>query len=238
QPQVGVPALARDVGHLVHKAVAADQADPDHVAGCPVGSHARNSRPESDMPMRRVQSSRNARWRAAGRRWRPWCSRTVAASSPAMHRPSTRGVEMTDHSPDVPPAQADVPSTLAHRLTPMRGRDPSGAHRVATPLELLFGPTFVVAFSVAGQQASHLFAEGHISSALLGFRFAMFAIMWAWINHSWFASAFDCDDWVYRLTTMVQMVGVVVGYIVMRVTLAGALVLIEMSDPVIAERRQ
>lgn len=217
---------------------------------------------------------------------------------------------MTDHSADVPAAQADAPTTLAHRLTPMRGRDPGEAHRVATPLELLFDLTFVVAFSVAGQQASHLFAEGHLTSALLGFGFAMFAIMWAWINYSWFASAFDCDDWVYRLTTMVQMVGVVVlaiglptafasidsgtldnqvvvvGYIVMRVamvaqwlraarqapehrraamtyvvtilvaqfgwvvqafaplgvpatvTLAGALVLIEMSGPVIAERRQ
>src|SRR5699024_6548192 len=102
----------------------------------------------------------------------------------------------------------------------------------------LYGSSFDLLFSFAGLLSSHLFAEGHISSALLGFRFAMFAIMWAWINHSWFASAFDCDDWVYRLTTMVQMVGVVVGYIVMRVTLAGALVLIEMSDPVIAERRQ
>src|SRR5699024_8631516 len=104
--------------------------------------------------------------RAAGRRWRPWCSRTVAASSPAMHRPSTRGVEMTDHSPDVPPAQADVPSTLAHRLTPMRGRDPSAAHRAATPLALLFGPTLVVAFRAAGQQASHPLAQDHTTAAL------------------------------------------------------------------------
>ena len=37
----------------------------------------------------------------------------------------------------------------------------------------------------------------------------MFAIIWAWINFSWFASAYDTDDWVFRLTTMVQMVGVV-----------------------------
>ena len=33
---------------------------------------------------------------------------------------------------------------------------------------------------------------------------------WAWINFSWFASAYDTDDWVYRLTTMVQMVGVII----------------------------
>lgn len=43
-----------------------------------------------------------------------------------------------------------------------------------------------------------------------GFGFAMFAIGWAWINFSWFASAFDTDDWLYRVTTMVQMVGVLI----------------------------
>lgn len=38
----------------------------------------------------------------------------------------------------------------------------------------------------------------------------MFCIIWAWINFSWFASAYDTDDWVFRLVTMVQMVGVLV----------------------------
>ena len=32
---------------------------------------------------------------------------------------------------------------------------------------------------------------------------------WAWINFSWFASAYDTDDWIFRLTTMVQMAGVI-----------------------------
>ena len=45
---------------------------------------------------------------------------------------------------------------------------------------------------------------------MLGFALAAFAITWAWINFSWFASAYDTDDWIYRLTTMVQMVGVVI----------------------------
>jgi low temperature requirement protein LtrA len=40
--------------------------------------------------------------------------------------------------------------------------------------------------------------------------FATFAVAWAWINYSWFASAYDTDDWVFRLATMVQMVGVIV----------------------------
>ncbi|HTE65356.1 MAG TPA: low temperature requirement protein A, partial [Candidatus Binatia bacterium] len=36
------------------------------------------------------------------------------------------------------------------------------------------------------------------------------AICWAWINFSWFASAYDTDDWVFRLATMVQVVGVII----------------------------
>ena len=30
------------------------------------------------------------------------------------------------------------------------------------------------------------------------------------INYSWFASAYDTDDWVFRLATLVQMIGVIV----------------------------
>ncbi len=40
--------------------------------------------------------------------------------------------------------------------------------------------------------------------------FASFAICWAWINFSWFASAYDTDDWIFRIVTMVQMIGVLV----------------------------
>ncbi|MBE1875198.1 low temperature requirement protein A [Myceligenerans sp. TRM 65318] len=92
----------------------------------------------------------------------------------------------------------------------MRGRDPREPHRPATPLELLFDLAFVVGFGVAGEQAAHLLAEGHLGSAVVGFAFSMFAVVWAWINFTWFASAFDTDDWFYRVTTMVQMTGVVV----------------------------
>jgi low temperature requirement protein LtrA len=38
----------------------------------------------------------------------------------------------------------------------------------------------------------------------------VFGICWAWINFSWFSSAYDTDDWAFRLATMVQMVGVVI----------------------------
>ncbi|HMG31257.1 MAG TPA: low temperature requirement protein A, partial [Jiangellaceae bacterium] len=92
----------------------------------------------------------------------------------------------------------------------MSGRDPDEEHRAATPLELLYDLTFVVAFGVAADQFAHLLAEGHFAAGLAGFGVATFAICWAWINFSWFASAYDTDDWVFRLATMVQMVGVII----------------------------
>jgi low temperature requirement protein LtrA len=92
----------------------------------------------------------------------------------------------------------------------MSGRDPHEPHRVATPLELLFDLTFVIAFGVAAAQFAHSLAAGHIGPGLVSFTFATFSVCWAWINFSWFASAYDTDDWVYRLTTMLQMVGVLV----------------------------
>jgi low temperature requirement protein LtrA len=92
----------------------------------------------------------------------------------------------------------------------MTGRDPDEEHRGATPLELLYDLTFVVAFGIAADQLAHLLAEGHWSSGLAAFGFAVFGICWAWINFSWFSSAYDTDDWAFRLATMVQMVGVVI----------------------------
>jgi low temperature requirement protein LtrA len=92
----------------------------------------------------------------------------------------------------------------------MSGRDPDEPHRAATPLELLFDLTFVVAFGIAADQLAHYLAEDHIRTSLLAFGFVAFAISWAWINFSWFASAYDTDDWVFRLLTLIQMVGVLV----------------------------
>ncbi|MDA0185206.1 low temperature requirement protein A [Solirubrobacter phytolaccae] len=99
---------------------------------------------------------------------------------------------------------------LVHRRARMGGRDPHEAGRVASPLELLFDLTFVVAFGLVADELAHYLAEDHVKTALLGFALGGFSITWAWINFSWFASAFDVDDWVYRLTTMLQMTGVVI----------------------------
>ncbi|CAM3464930.1 Low temperature requirement protein A [Mycolicibacterium frederiksbergense] len=92
----------------------------------------------------------------------------------------------------------------------MSGRDPHEQHRAATPLELLFDLTFVVAFGVAASELAHAMAAEHVRVGLVGFGFVMFAVCWAWINFTWFASAYDTDDWVYRLMTMLQMVGVLI----------------------------
>lgn len=146
--------------------------------------------------------------------------------------------------------------TTARPLRRMRGRDPHETHRVATPLELLFDLTFVIAFGVAAAEFAHTLAAEHIVGALMAFAFATFAISWAWINFSWFASAYDTDDWVYRLATMVQMVGVIIlalgipqmfasidhgghldnrllvaGYVVMRVALVGQWLRAAAQDP-------
>jgi low temperature requirement protein LtrA len=77
-------------------------------------------------------------------------------------------------------------------------------------LELLYDLTFVVAFGTAADQLAHYLAEGHLGPAIGGFCLAVFAVSFAWMNYSWFASAYDNDDWVFRVATMVQMVGVIV----------------------------
>ncbi len=99
---------------------------------------------------------------------------------------------------------------LHHHAQRMGGRDPHEEHRTAHPLELLFDLTFVIAFGLAASQFAHALAEAHYFAALIGFGFASFAICWAWINFSWFASAYDTDDWIFRIVTMVQMTGVLV----------------------------
>jgi hypothetical protein len=53
-----------------------------------------------------------------------------------------------------------------HRLRVRSGRDPNERHRAATPLELLYDLTFVVAFGVAAEQFAHLLAEGHFAAGL------------------------------------------------------------------------
>jgi low temperature requirement protein LtrA len=148
------------------------------------------------------------------------------------------------------------PIIRRHRLLPMLGRDPRQSHRQATPLELLFDLTFVVAFAQAGNELAHYLADGHIWSGVAGFGWAVLWVCWAWISFTFFASAFDTDDWLHRILTMVQMVGVVIialgipdvfasidhgetldfrimalGYVIMRASMVAMWVRVARRDP-------
>ncbi|MGV0333296.1 low temperature requirement protein A [Corynebacterium kroppenstedtii] len=120
----------------------------------------------------------------------------------------------------------------------MRPRDPEQPHRAATVLELFFDLVFVVAVSTAGMQLHYALTEGHAGKGIGLYLMVFFTIWWAWMNFTWFATSFDSDDWLYRLSTFVQMAGVLVltagigdvfedrnfsimaiGYVIMRVAM-------------------
>jgi len=132
----------------------------------------------------------------------------------------------------------------------MTPRDPAEGHRAASPLELLFDLVFVVAVGFAASNLHEIEAEGHVASAVVSYAFVFFAIWWAWINFTWFATSFDTDDWLYRVMTFVQMAGVlvlaagvhavmvdgstvvvVIGYVVMRLALVTQWLRVAVSAP-------
>ena len=92
----------------------------------------------------------------------------------------------------------------------MRARSTTEPHRASSPLELLYDLIFVVAVGSLVAQLVEAIEAGRAASAILPFLFVFFAIWWAWINFTWFASAYDTDDVVYRLLIVVQMAGVLV----------------------------
>src|ERR1700749_1401180 len=95
-------------------------------------------------------------------------------------------------------------------VTRMRARRRDEAHRVSTPLELFFDLSFAAAVAQAGQQLVHALAEGEPGHGITGYLLVFFAIWWAWVNFTWFASAYDTDDVPYRLATLVAITGVLV----------------------------
>jgi low temperature requirement protein LtrA len=106
--------------------------------------------------------------------------------------------------------RARLREELRHRLRPMRGRDPHERDRTTTPIELLYDLTYVIAFGAAAEELAHQVAEGHVGAAVAAYLFAVFAITWAWLNFTWFSSAYGNDDALFRVATIVQMVGVVI----------------------------
>ena len=77
---------------------------------------------------------------------------------------------------------------------PMLARDPEEEHRGATSLELLFDLVSVIAIAAAATGLHHSIAEAHYVQGLISFFAAFFMVWWAWMNFTWFASAYDNDD--------------------------------------------
>jgi low temperature requirement protein LtrA len=130
-------------------------------------------------------------------------------------------------------------------------RDPNEAHRASTPLELFFDLTFVAAVAQAGSGLEQGLVSGDARRVLIAYPLVFFAIWWAWINFTWFASAYDVDDVPYRLAVLVQMTGVlilaagttraiehwnfdllVLGYVVMRLAMVSLWLRAAISDPI------
>jgi low temperature requirement protein LtrA len=133
---------------------------------------------------------------------------------------------------------------------PMVARATDEEHRTATVLELLFDLCFVVAVASAASALHHQVAEDHVGDGVIGYASVFFAIWWAWMNFTWFASAYDTDDVAYRLTTLVQIAGalilaagvpeamdggdfavITVGYVVMRLAMVTQWLRAAAADP-------
>ena len=103
-----------------------------------------------------------------------------------------------------------VPIPGARLSARMTARSPHEPHRASTPLELFFDLVFVVAIAQAASGLHHAIAEAHALQGLVGFLMVFFAIWWAWMNFTWFASAYDCDDVPYRVAVFVQITGALI----------------------------
>ena len=105
------------------------------------------------------------------------------------------------------PMSSGLPAIPWHR--PMSGRDPDEAHRAATPLELFFD--LASSWPSRGPRpSSPRDRRRPVADAVIGFSLVFFAIWWAWMNFTWFASATTPTTSPYRLLTLVQMAGVLV----------------------------
>jgi low temperature requirement protein LtrA len=93
---------------------------------------------------------------------------------------------------------------------PLVARSPEEPHRASTPLELLFDLVVVVAVAQAASGLHHALAENHAAAGVVAYAMVFFGIWWSWMNFTWFASAYDNDDVVYRLLVLLQLTGALV----------------------------
>ncbi|MCQ0090973.1 low temperature requirement protein A [Roseovarius sp. M141] len=89
-------------------------------------------------------------------------------------------------------------------------RNPDETHRAATPLELMFDLASVIAIAAAAHGLAHAVEEAHAVQGVIGFLCSFFMIWWAWMNYTWFASAYDDNSSAFRILTMVIMFGALI----------------------------
>ncbi len=92
----------------------------------------------------------------------------------------------------------------------MHVRDHTEEHRTATMLELLYDLTTVIAIATAAGGLHHALVQNHAFDGVLIFLMIFFALWWAWMNFTWFASAYDTDDPPYRIAVLIQISGALV----------------------------
>ncbi|MEU6215466.1 low temperature requirement protein A [Streptomyces sp. NPDC047023] len=93
---------------------------------------------------------------------------------------------------------------------PMTARDRKEPNRTATTLELFFDLCFVVAVAQAAASLAHSVTHGHTLSGLGHYALVFFLLWWSWMTFTWFASAYDNDDVLYRIAVLIQMTGALV----------------------------
>ena len=132
---------------------------------------------------------------------------------------------------------------------PMVARPADEPHRTVSPLELLFDLCFVAAVRQAADRLHHNLGATDIAHGVGIYPAVFFAIWWTWMNFTTFASAYDPEDDVYRLTTLVQIAGALVlaagvprafdradfsiityGYVIMRLAMVAQWLRVAHSD--------
>ena len=93
---------------------------------------------------------------------------------------------------------------------PLTGRDPAQVDRTVSPLELFYDLVSVIAVALAAEGLEQVIAEGRPGEAVSRFVLVFFALYLAWVNFTWFASAYDTDDILFRLLTFLSMTGALV----------------------------
>lgn len=106
---------------------------------------------------------------------------------------------------------SSIPAPLGRfYLRPMHPRSPHEKGRVASVLELFYDLVFAAAILFAGTELHHTLGHGEFMHGAVNYLLVMFYIWWVWMNFSWFSTSFDTDDWLYRVLTITQMLGVLI----------------------------